>query len=944
MALKIHPGIGVARAGDSPDSFVGPETVDIPGPPAGGYRDGEGRIRRQAARFRLFDDDTAITTAPGNTITWTVHFQGGVASIAGVDQTAQITVGAAVVAELRTDGEGNLEVLSRPIDDAHDGCGDGPVEATLTVGITSMSATSAWVTIVPPDFAPGRLPALAYHLLILDYHVSQGLALPAATDMLSFRRDIYPAIRGRTTLSPAALLALPDEMARQMAAPFNMFSPGISEGPYTHAVVEHFHNGTFMNDWATLTPLTPGELDRGPLSFVDGSCGDGGWEMRLLPIAPGPNPFASGETLRFAPGTAAGVTQPFFGWEGDLPACSGEWITLTDAPLGFGADWHLRGFMVGAPGSLSYQDWVSRAQLLTAQLDFGPVQRGAGVARYVEIEAAGFYVAAPILFTAPLPAGVSVPALATSTGTVPEAGATLQLPVVFQAALAAPLGPIPPASLQLTIDGQPHSIPVLAEIIDAETTQLGLVLDCSASMDEDRGDGTSKFVGLKEAVETIVDVARPNDGIAVAPFSDDALPTLTARSLGDGSPSDTRRQAVRDFVNGLATVNGTSIGDGLNSARNVMTMTPDSFDHDVLVVITDGHENEPATIDSASSSIDQHTFAIGIGTASDVDTDKLRLLTAHHLGYLVLTGETLAGPNQYALDKYLLQILAGANNEHVVLDPIGTVVPGVTARIPILVTEVDFRLDAVVVSNDARELLLALEGPDGVVRPFEALAGQPGVQIVRRRRLGLARVPVPLNMLDGHSWGPGTWHLLIAVRSPDIPGLSPEQLATHFSRANIAGKGGKPISYAAVVNARSALGLSAYAAPPSAVNQRLTIEATVGWAGVPLRVPPAVVAHVVTPAGASIELPLAAAQPGRYLGQLEAVQPGAYPTRIRARGFSPAGHRFLRELTLTPALVTDRGCSEPCGGQDDLASKLRECGAELKRRLDCLLKGHRRDR
>src|SRR5690349_5576336 len=113
MVLGIHPGIGLSRVGDSPDMFVGPETVDDPGRPAGGYRDAEGRIRRQAARFRLFDDATPVALAPGTSIQWTVELQGATASISGTDAVVTLSVSGEPVGELRTDAQGNLLVMSR---------------------------------------------------------------------------------------------------------------------------------------------------------------------------------------------------------------------------------------------------------------------------------------------------------------------------------------------------------------------------------------------------------------------------------------------------------------------------------------------------------------------------------------------------------------------------------------------------------------------------------------------------------------------------------------------------------------------------------------------------------------------------------------------------------------------------------------------------------------
>jgi hypothetical protein len=78
--IKIYPPIGIARLGKSPDGyFIGPERPLDSTPPAGGYRDAAGQIKRQAARFRLFGFDEngnlvgEVTFAEADEITWTVH-------------------------------------------------------------------------------------------------------------------------------------------------------------------------------------------------------------------------------------------------------------------------------------------------------------------------------------------------------------------------------------------------------------------------------------------------------------------------------------------------------------------------------------------------------------------------------------------------------------------------------------------------------------------------------------------------------------------------------------------------------------------------------------------------------------------------------------------------------------------------------------------------------
>ena len=54
VRCMIHPGIGTARVGNSPDAyFVGPEVPGLVPDPPDGFKDAQGRIKRQAARFRI---------------------------------------------------------------------------------------------------------------------------------------------------------------------------------------------------------------------------------------------------------------------------------------------------------------------------------------------------------------------------------------------------------------------------------------------------------------------------------------------------------------------------------------------------------------------------------------------------------------------------------------------------------------------------------------------------------------------------------------------------------------------------------------------------------------------------------------------------------------------------------------------------------------------------
>lgn len=78
-SYAIYPPIGIARIGNAPDDyFYGPEVPgEVPDPP-GGFKDADGRIKRQAVRFRVYGLTTTgevvqeITAADAE-ITWRVH-------------------------------------------------------------------------------------------------------------------------------------------------------------------------------------------------------------------------------------------------------------------------------------------------------------------------------------------------------------------------------------------------------------------------------------------------------------------------------------------------------------------------------------------------------------------------------------------------------------------------------------------------------------------------------------------------------------------------------------------------------------------------------------------------------------------------------------------------------------------------------------------------------
>src|SRR5579872_6778380 len=75
----ISPGIGIARVGNATaDYYIGPEVPGVSPNLTHRYKDAQGRIKRQAARFRIYGLNAAgqvvkEVTAGEAQITWTVH-------------------------------------------------------------------------------------------------------------------------------------------------------------------------------------------------------------------------------------------------------------------------------------------------------------------------------------------------------------------------------------------------------------------------------------------------------------------------------------------------------------------------------------------------------------------------------------------------------------------------------------------------------------------------------------------------------------------------------------------------------------------------------------------------------------------------------------------------------------------------------------------------------
>ncbi|MFJ2689442.1 LodA/GoxA family CTQ-dependent oxidase [Pseudomonas sp. NPDC087336] len=355
-SVAIYPPIGLARVGNAAgdDEFMLASEV-IGGLPdtRGGFRAGDGRIKRQAIRFRIYatlrdGSVVEVTAASGAKIAWRVEIAnikaGWYSFLQAMDLPEELSKPAprrnaneqdrdaldirpsprtitgrnlsgqgfmfddgtffgkpVYLGELRTDEEGRLIFLggrgtsepkltgTHPTTFAnnelwHDDVSDGTVRATVTIDERSFEAEPGYVTVAPPNFAPGLFGVVTMDDVLRDLFISEGM-LPTPTTT-SFTRDIWPIFDRMTGLGWVNHGAF---VTHGMGSPLNARDP---------AVIARLTDASpHAADWRAavvslfLTPEHIGGVDHARLPQVFGDAygeDDKGfkWKLERLAVKP----------------------------------------------------------------------------------------------------------------------------------------------------------------------------------------------------------------------------------------------------------------------------------------------------------------------------------------------------------------------------------------------------------------------------------------------------------------------------------------------------------------------------------------------------------------------------------------------------------------------------------------------------------------------------------
>jgi len=480
--------------------------------------------------------------------------------------------------------------------------------------------------------------------------------------------------------------------------------------------------------------------------------------------------------------------------------------------------------------------------------------------------------------------------------------------------------------------GDSWTVSISANTIARPTVGVALVLDKSGSMLADVGDGRSRNDLLVEAATIFVNVIQEDNGIGIAAFDQDAEKVMDLKTAGPpGAIFGTgRSDALGHLMGHLPNPDGyTSIGDGVEMADSILTAGGGAYDETAMIVFTDGKENRPKYIDDISGLLGDKVFAIGLGTASDLNAAALAELCSDSGGELMLTDTIDPDDDYFKLAKYYLQILAGITNVDIVTDPEDWIAAGEVHRIDFTLNETDVSHDVVLLCPAAGVVRMTLETPAGdIVDPFFA-GSAVGVTYVPGNNFSYYRVTLPVVGPGGEASGAGKWTAILEVdkkafvrwlnsldNRPDLL----EQARRYGVRYNL--------SVYALSNLRLRGTLQQNSYEPGAL---LTLRCTLTEYGLPLAGQATVTANLKRPDGTETVLELDRQEPGVYQTQTTATLSGVYEAHAVAAGETARGRPFTREHIFTAAVW--KGGDDPFPSSEDDPRERVRCLCALLQRL-----------
>lgn len=468
-----------------------------------------------------------------------------------------------------------------------------------------------------------------------------------------------------------------------------------------------------------------------------------------------------------------------------------------------------------------------------------------------------------------------------------------------------------------------------ANTIGRPSSCVMMVFDRSNSMSFDSGiEGKRRIDVLRYSANILVDVIQEGNGVGIVAFDQDPHDVLipVVGPLGEPSGIDPDRTNIRTSINTFDhnPLGITSIGDGIERGHTRLSPVT-GYDNKAMLVLTDGKENEEKYISEVSDLINEKVFAVGLGTAANINPNALTEVCNNTGGYALLTDE-LDNDSYFKLAKYFLQILAGITNENIVVDPDGWINKGEIHKIPFYLNEADSRSDIILLMPYHDLVSLYLETPDGDTINAGTPSTIPSVGLYSGENVRFYRITLPVPIGGGSGAHAGKWHAVIEFNSKYFERYL-ASLDKYPDLLNTVQAHG--VQYTLLVHAYSNLrmrcDLSQNSYEPGA---KLNLRVTLTEYGVPIQKSASVKTELTYPNNTQITICLDKIEQGIYETNITSNQSGIYQFRVITDGFTYGNTRYTRDQVLT-------GTTWKGGDQPWPTSKDDPCKRD--KRLCCLL-------
>lgn len=475
--------------------------------------------------------------------------------------------------------------------------------------------------------------------------------------------------------------------------------------------------------------------------------------------------------------------------------------------------------------------------------------------------------------------------------------------------------------------GDEWVIPISANSVTRPTVAIQLVLDQSGSMLDTTPDGRSKEQLLKDSAGVAIDMLYGDSGIGINSYDHDPHPGMDVEVAGAPAIGLGRLHARATLAGYAANPYGwTAIGDGVEFGHAKL-QAASGYTKTAMVVLTDGIETDHKYLyEVAPGILDTTVFAIGLGTADQIQPATLNTLTNNTGGYLLMTG-TLSSDDIFLLAKYYQQILAGISNNDIVLDPEGAVVPEVEVRIPFDLADTDIECTVAVLADMPGVMSVVIETPTGRYVTPATGAGDLTVEHFTSSQGSYYRFSLPHLPPTGPACREGRWHAHLRVDSKRLLNYLRE-IRRDVSWDEVLST---LVKYSVSVQTWSNLRMRGQLLQPHhGPAAPMTLRATLTEYGASLRGTAAVRAELTRPDGSMVHVVLHEVDAGVFEADVTPNSPGVFRARILAVGETWRGHVFTREHLATGATWI---------GGDQPTQYPKEPDDGLTRVLECICRG-----